>query len=102
MRTMPSLYRGQTLRCYERNGIYSKDRAVGLIATNKQGADTYNRSAGVDFAYRPFDNMDVNGVWARTFDEEQPDQTDAWTLGSRWRNDRFMLEGAYMDIGEEL
>ncbi len=79
-----------------------KGSTVGLIATNKQDADTYNRSAGVDFAYRPFDNMDVNGVWARTFDEEQPDQTDAWTLGSRWRNDRFMLEGAYMDIGENF
>ena len=49
-----------------------------------------------------FDNMDVNGVWARTFNEGQPDQSDAWTLGSRWRNDRFMLEGAYMDIGEKL
>ncbi|MDE0502522.1 MAG: DUF5916 domain-containing protein, partial [Candidatus Poribacteria bacterium] len=79
-----------------------KGSTVGLIAANKQDADTYNRSAGVDFAYRPFDNMDVNGVWARTFDEEQPDQTDAWTLGSRWRNDRFMLEGAYMDIGENF
>ena len=80
----------------------SKGSTVGLIATNKQDADTYNRSAGVDFVYRPFDNMDVNGVWARTLDEGQPDQNDAWTLGSRWRNDRFMLEGAYMDIGENL
>ncbi len=81
--------------------------SVGLIAVNQQETDKYNRAGGFDFIYRPTDNLDLQGMWARTFEkemseEEMSGQHDAWYLGSNWRNDRFRLESSYMDIGEDF
>ena len=84
--------------------------SVGLIVVNKQESDKYNRSGGLDFLYRPNENFNVQGMWARTFDEEDigspetdsSDQENAWSVGSRWRNDLFRLEGLYVDVGENF
>jgi len=74
--------------------------SIGLIATNKQNSDTYNSSAGMDFAFRPTKNLDVRGLWARTFEEGVSGENNAFYLGGDWRNDRFELAGSYTDIGE--
>ncbi|MBI1930368.1 hypothetical protein HYR99_39720, partial [Candidatus Poribacteria bacterium] len=74
--------------------------SIGLIAINKQDADAYNRAGGLDFVYRPFDNLDVRGLWARTFDKEMSGKNNAWYLSSSWRSNVFRLDGSYMDIDE--
>jgi hypothetical protein len=78
----------------------SSGSSVGLIAVNKQNSDTYNRSGGLDFAFRPSNNLDIRGLWARTFEEGISDETNAFYLGSNWRNDNLRLGGSYTDIGE--
>ena len=77
--------------------------SIGLIAVNKQqDADTYNRAGGFDFAYRPFDTLNVRGLWARTFEKGESDRNNAWYFGGNWRNDDLRLVGSYMDIGENF
>ena len=76
--------------------------SIGLIAVNKQDADIYNRAAGLDFVYRPSDNLNLRGLWARTSEESGSTQNNAWYIGSNWRNDTFRMVGSYMDIGEDF
>ena len=84
--------------------------SVGIIAVNKQDSDRYNRSGGLDFLYRPNENFNMQGMWARTLDQGDigspktgsSNQENAWSLGSRWRNDLFRLEGLYVDVGEDF
>ena len=84
--------------------------SVGFIGVNKQNDDTYNRAAGIDFSYRPTKALDIRGLWARTFDEDVPqlppveedEKTNAWYLGTAWRNNRFQADGSYMDIGKDF
>ena len=75
---------------------------VGLIAVNKQNADTYNRAGGFDVIYRPSDNINLRGLWARTFEDGMLDERDAWYLGGNWQNGDLELEGTYIDIGENF
>ena len=75
---------------------------VGLIAVNKQNADTYNRAGGFDVSYRPSDNINFRGLWARTFEDDVSDQRDALFFGGDWRNENLRLEGSYIDIGENF
>ena len=79
--------------------IYSGS-SVGIMAVNKQDSDTYNRSAGLDFSIRPNKDLNVRGLWAQTFEEENSEENNAFYLGSTWRNDRFRISGSYTDIGE--
>ncbi|MCH8293930.1 carbohydrate binding family 9 domain-containing protein [Candidatus Poribacteria bacterium] len=76
--------------------------SIGVIAINKQNADTYNRAGGLDFVYRPADNLNVRGVWARTFGEDMSGRNSAWYLGSNWQKSNFRLVGSYMEIGENF
>ena len=76
--------------------------SIGLIAINKQDSDTYNRAGGFDFAYRPNENMDVRGLWARTSEEGVSGQTNALYLGSNWRSNDFRVRGSFLDIGENF
>ena len=76
--------------------------SVGVIAINKQSADDYNRTAGLDFSYRPRKDLDIRGLWARTLDDGVSEQNDAFYLGGDWRNNRFGVEGSYTDIGEQF
>ena len=71
--------------------------SVGIIAINKQDASDHNRSGGFDFVYRPTDNINVRGLWART-----SGQGKGLYLGSGWQNTSFRLRGSYMDISENF
>ena len=64
--------------------------------------DTYNRAGGFDVIYRPSDNINLRGLWARTFDDGMLDERDAWYLGGNWQNGDLQLEGTYIDIGENF
>ena len=75
---------------------------VGLIAVNKQNADTYNRAGGFDITYRPSDNINVRGLWARTYEDDVSEQRDAWYFGGNWQNGDLRLSGSYIDIGENF
>ena len=85
--------------------------SLGMIAVNKQGADTHNRATGVDFVYRPTDRMNFRGLWARTFDpdeiQEDPvntqsgsENTNAWYFGGNWQRSFARVNASYTDIGE--
>ena len=76
--------------------------SIGVIAINKQSADAYNRTAGFDFSYRPRKDLDIRGLWARTFDDEVSEQDDAFYLGGDWRSSRFQVDGSFTDIGGEF
>ena len=76
--------------------------SVGVIAINKQDSDIYNRTAGLDFSYRPKKNLDIRGLWARTFEEDISAANDAFFLGSDWQSNRFRLNGSYTDIDEHF
>ena len=85
--------------------LFSGSR-VGLIAINKQDSDNYNRAGGLDFSYRPADQLEIRGLWARTADsedlEEDVGQGDAWYIGSDWRDDHFDLSAGYTDTGDNF
>lgn len=84
--------------------------SAGFIAVNKQDDDTYNRATGIDLSYRPTKDLDIRGLWARTFDGDSPqepllaedEEANAWYVGSTWRNDRFRADGSFMDIGKDF
>ncbi len=78
------------------------ESSVGMIAINKQSADAYNRTAALDFSYRPRTDLDIRGLWARTLDDGGSEQNDAFYLGGDWRSNRFGVEGSYTDIGEKF
>ncbi len=84
----------------------TKDGAAGsrfgMIAVNKDETGYYNRAGGFDFEFRPNDNIDVRGMWARTFTPDMSGRNNAWYLGSRWRNDVFRFGASYMDIDEDF
>ena len=75
---------------------------IGMMAVNKDELGDYNRAGGFDFEYRPNDRLNVQGMWARTFEPGMSGQNNAWHLGSRWQNNRFRLEGAYTDIDDDF
>ena len=78
---------------------------VGGIFVNKQNADAYNRTAGLDFSYRPTREIDVKGLWSRTFEADEADTSgngNAFYFGANWRTNLFQLDGSYTDIGEDF
>lgn len=75
---------------------------VGGIFVNKQDADAYNRTAGLDFSYRPTREIDVKGLWSRTFEAEVSGNSNAFYFGANWRTNIFQLDGSYTDIGEDF
>ena len=76
--------------------------SVGVIAINKQSADTYNRTVGLDFSYRPRKDLDIRGLWSRTFDDQVSERNNAFYLGGDWRSNRFQVDGSYTDIGMQF
>ena len=76
--------------------------SVGAIAINKQGPDAYNRTTGLDFSYRPQKDLDIRGLWARTFEADVSEQNNAFFLGGDWQSNRFQVDGSYTDIGERF
>ena len=81
----------------------SSGSRIGLIAINKEDANEYNRTGGLDFSFRPTDRFEVRGMWARTFDSDAQIGTgNAWYFGSGWRNRLFRMSGSYSDVGEDF
>ncbi len=94
--------------------------SVGMIAINKQDAEAYNSATGLDFLYRPIDNMTFRGLWARTFEpsEMQNDTLDgqgaladsalpvghanALYFGGNWQSEGGRLNASYTDIGDDF
>ena len=93
--------------------------SVGMIAVNKQGLDTHNRAAGVDFIYRPTGDINLRGLWARTFDpiaisgqaspgnsilsnEPPTANPNALYFGGNWQSSLARLNASYTDIGEDF
>ena len=74
----------------------------GGIFINKQDADRYNRTAGLDFSYRPTREVDIRGLWSRTFETDITGNSDAFFFGGDWRTNLFQLNGSYTDIGEDF
>ena len=74
--------------------------SIGMLVTNKENSETYNRAAGMDFSFRPVKNLDIRGLWAHTFEEDVSGENNAFYFGGDWRNDPFQLGASYTDIGE--
>ena len=92
-----------------------KGSTVGGIFINKQDADTYNRTMGFDFSYRPTREINIDGLWSRTFDTDVTDvsttsfgnpqvspKSNAFFIGGDWRTNLFRFNGSYTDIGEDF
>ena len=75
---------------------------VGGIFVNKQDADAYNRTAGLDFSYRPTREINVDGLWSRTFEADVSGNSNAFFIGGDWRTNLFRLDASYTDIGEDF
>ena len=75
---------------------------VGAILVNKQDADAYNRTTGLDFSYRPTREINLQGLWARSFEADVLGKSNAFSLTGDWRTNLFRLNGSYMDIGENF
>lgn len=79
-----------------------KGSTVGMIAINKQNADTYNRAGGFDFVYRPVDSLSLRGLWARTFEGDVSGEQDALYFGGTSETNNFRVIGSYTDIGKNF
>ena len=89
--------------------------SLGMIAINKQGLDAYNRATGVDFIYRPTDEMNFRGLWARTFETRElskqaspgnsvlpSENPDALYFGGNWQSEIARVNASYTDIGDDF
>ncbi len=79
-----------------------KGSTVGVIAINKQDADAYNRTTGLDFSYRPTREINIQGLWARTFEADVQGNSNAFFIGGDWRTNLFRLDASYTDFGEDF
>ena len=79
-----------------------KGSTVGGIFINKQDADVYNRTAGLDFSYRPTREINIEGLWSRTFEADVSGNANAFFFGGDWRTNLFRLDASYTDIGEDF
>ena len=79
-----------------------KGSTVGGIVINKQDADAYNRTLGLDFSYRPTREINIQGLWSRTFEADISGNSNAFFFGGDWRTNLFRLNGSYTDIGENF
>ena len=79
-----------------------KGSTVGGIFINKQDVDAYNRTAGLDFSYRPTREINIQGLWSRTFEADISGNSNAFFFGGDWRTNLFRLDASYTDIGEDF
>ncbi|MXV73364.1 carbohydrate binding family 9 domain-containing protein [Candidatus Poribacteria bacterium] len=78
-----------------------KGSTIGGIMINKQDADAYNRTAGLDFSYRPTREINIDGLWSSTFEADVSGNSNAFFVGGDWRTNLFRLNSSYTDIGED-
>ena len=79
-----------------------KGSTIGGIFINKQDVDTYNRTAGLDFSYRPTREINIDGLWSRTFEADILGNSNAFFIGGDWRTNLFRFNSSYTDIGEDF
>jgi hypothetical protein len=79
-----------------------KGSTIGAIFINKQDVDTYNRTAGLDFSYRPTREINIDGLWSRTFEADILGNSNAFFIGGDWRTNLFRFNSSYTDIGEDF
>ena len=79
-----------------------KGSTLGGIFINKQDLDAYNRTAGLDFSYRPTREINIDGLWSRTFEADVSGNSNAFFFGGDWRTNLFRLNSSYTDIGEDF
>ena len=79
-----------------------KGSTIGGIFINKENADTYNRTAGLDFSYRPTREINIDGLWSRTFEADILGNSNAFFIGGDWRTNLFRFNSSYTDIGEDF
>ena len=85
------------------NRDISSGSNIGMIAVNKQDDESANRTGGLDFAYRPNENLQVRGLWAMTTSSSKLEQSSqAWYMGSEWRGDLFQVDGSFSSIGQDF
>ena len=75
---------------------------IGGIVIHKQDADAYNNTAGLDFSYRPTREINVQGLWSRTFEADVSGNSNAFFIGGDWRTNLFRFDASYTDIGEDF
>ena len=75
---------------------------VGGILVNKQDVDAYNRTAGIDFSFRPMPEVNIQGLGSRTFENDVSGNRNALFFGGEWRSDLFRVNGSYTDIGADF
>jgi hypothetical protein len=83
--------------------------SVGMIFTNAQGADNYNRVAGVDASFRFYDYLgiggEIAGVVADDFLEADPERADnplTGRFGIGWTSDRWNVSGTYQRVDDDF
>ena len=79
-----------------------KGSTVGGIVINKQDVDAYNRTMGLDFSYRPTREINIDGLWSRTFEADITGNSNAFFIGGDWRTNLFRFNSSYTDIGEDF
>jgi hypothetical protein len=82
---------------------------VGVIFTNAQGADSYNRVAGVDASFRFFDYFAIGGEVAGVIadegleaDLERADNPITGRFGVGWNSDLWNVSGTYQRVDEDF
>jgi len=83
--------------------------SVGVIFTNAQGADSYNRVAGVDASFRFFDYFAIGGEVAGVIadegleaDLERADNPITGRFGVGWNSDLWNVSGTYQRVDEDF
>ena len=72
-----------------------------LLSISKD-TDAYNNTAGLDFSYRPTREINVQGLWSRTFEADVSGNSNAFFIGGDWRTNLFRFDASYTDIGEDF
>jgi len=83
------------------------DSFIGVLATNSERRDGYNRLASVDGFFRLPNDLDLSAQYARSCRGDELDESDDWTddafLVSLSRGeDPFWMGVRYTDIGEDF
>jgi len=83
--------------------------SVGVIFTNAQGGDDYNRLAGVDASFRFFDYLSISGEFAGVIDDstlqDDPEAADnpiTGRFGAGWNSDVWNASGSYRRIDNDF
>ena len=75
---------------------------VGMIFTNVQGGGLFNRAAGADVNVRFLRSSSLNAWATNVWDSRHLTSTAAGSLNLLVRNDKYSLEGDYLNVGRNF